>query len=230
MNSKVTLRRVSTLLKLVAVMASVVFTTSAHAIVAFTAVGTNVNGGNYAGLRLGNDFNVTGNGITITHLGVFDSFSDGLVNSHTVRLFVLTADNTGTDVGSVVVGSGTGAILDGVGANGGFRYAQLAQPIFLAPGTRGSVVAYNLFGVAGNVDDTYGDNGGIPSGNVTWHGRNRYNFDTNSVALPTFAAGDTNRHAAGSFLYFNGAIPEPTTAALGLLSLAGLMIRRRRIA
>ena len=223
-------RHLSATVKLLALLVTMVVTTSASAIVSFTAVGTNVNGGNFAGLRIGNDFSVGGNGITITHLGVFDSFSNGLINSHAARLFVLSADNTGVEVGNVTVGAGTVGILDGVGANGGFRYAELAAPIFLAPGTRAAVVAYNLFGVAGTNDDPYGDNAGDPTGNVTWFGHNRYDFDTNSTLLPTYRGSDGNRHAAASFLYFNGAIPEPTSATLGLLGLGSFLLRRRRLA
>jgi hypothetical protein len=224
-------RRVSAAVKVAAVLVMMAaFVPSANAIVAFNATGSNPNGGNFAGLRLGNDFSVSGNGVTVTHLGVYDSFANGLVTPHTVRLFSLSADNVGIELGSVVVPAGTAGTLDGVGSGHGFRYLELAAPIFLPAGTRGSVVAYNLFGVAGTNDDPYGDGAGDPTGNVAWFGHNRYIFDTASTGLPPYQGGDGNRHAAASFQYFNGAMPEPTTASLALIGIGGLFMRRRRAA
>jgi hypothetical protein len=170
----------------------------------------------------------------VTSLGVYDANANGLFAPHTVRLFTVAsdADTVGVELGSVVVPAGTSATLDGVGSGSGFRYIDLAAPIFLPAGTRGSVVAYSLTGIANNsvADDTYGDGAGDPTGSVSWFGHNRYDFNAGTTGLPTYRGGDGNRHAAASFQYFNGALPEPTTASLAIVGLAGLFMRRRRAA
>ena len=199
----------------------------ARANVSFTAAGSNPVTGDGA-LRIGNDFAVSGDGITITSLGIFVVSGNGLNASHSVSLFVLTGDDTGSVAGSVVLPAGTGGVLDGAGGSANaFRFVALDTPIYLPAGTRGSVVAYSLYSGANFTTDTFGDGAGLPTGNVAWFGHDRYNFDENTTGLPTYAGSDNNLHAAASFLYVDGSVPEPASLTLLLAASSALLLRRK---
>jgi PEP-CTERM motif len=193
---------------------------------AYTGLGATA-GGATGNLNIGREFSVTGDGITISALGVFDFGSDGLVNSHVVTLFSigsLGANPPATPItgGSVTIPAGTGATLDS-----GMRFENLAGSIYLPAGDY-SVIAYGLNSAGG---DPYGDNGGLPSGgNITHFGFDPYQFTANvSPAFPT--GGDGNNHSSASFQFVNGpVVPEPATVTLSMLGLGGLLLRRRRSA
>src|SRR3954452_18270503 len=112
--------------------------------IAYTGTGATA-GTNTGNLNIGRQFSVTGTGITLRDLGVWDNGGDGLVNSHAVTFFTINsgagaANATVTPItgGSVTVPAGTAAPLDT-----GFRFTSLPSPIFLAPGNY-SVVVYGL--------------------------------------------------------------------------------------
>src|SRR5581483_5828493 len=101
--------------------------------------------GNNGGLNIGHTFTVTGSGIKIFSLGVYDYHGDGLNASHVVALFSGTGSgSTPVAGGSVTVPSGTTAPL-----TNGFRMAPLAAPITLAAGNY-SVIAYQMNGGGGS--------------------------------------------------------------------------------
>src|SRR4051794_21043619 len=81
------------------------------AVIAYTGTGANAGaaGGN---LNIGRQFSVTGTGITVQDLGVWDGGGNGLVNSHTLTLFQINsgagaANASVTPIAGVSVPSGT---------------------------------------------------------------------------------------------------------------------------
>jgi len=149
------------------------------------------SGANGNHLNIGNTFNVSGAGITVYQLGVFDWQGDGLASSHMVTLF-----SNQTAIASVAVPAGTAAPL-----NDGFRFAPLATPVFLAAGQY-AVVAYQM-----NASDPYGDyNNSLPSdfntGASVTRGGGIYDFVTSTTAYPTQNGGGYNFISA-SFAYID---------------------------
>ncbi|WP_228008427.1 PEP-CTERM sorting domain-containing protein [Microcystis aeruginosa] len=173
-------------------------------------------------VNIGRQFTVTGSGITVIDLGVFDLGGNGLVDPHDVTLFKINsgagaanANVSAITGGSVNIASGTGASLES-----SFRFKALTNPIYLAPGNY-SVIAYGLkkFG------DPYGEGGQLPTGgNVSNIGFTPFQYVTaSSPAYPS--SGDANTAlSSASFRYNLGnttSVPEPS-AILGLLALGTL--------
>lgn len=193
--------------------------------VAYTDAGVRY-GGCGGNLNIGRQFDVTNDGITVSDLGVWDYQGNGLLDSHVITLFSLdwfgrNPPATVLPGGSVTVSSGTAATLDS-----GFRFAPLAERIYL-PAGKYSVVVYGL-----NSDgrDPYGDGGGYPNplNNVTDYRFDPFQFtDAVSPAYPS--AGDGLNHSSASFRFEMGpVVPEPSTfmlLALGGLS-AWIWVRR----
>jgi len=199
--------------------------TAQAALIAYT--GDSVNGGAAPGsLNIGRQFSVSGNGITVRDLGIFDFSSNGLVSNHTVTLFRILsgagAANAAVEAiagGSVTVPSGSGAAL----ANG-FRFASLLSPVYLSLGNY-SVIGYGFNTAA----DRYGDGGGYPTaGNVT---DIRFDpYQSTSAASPSYpSGGDVGNHSSASFRYDLGnTVPAPGVPALLLGGMAVLAWTRRR--
>lgn len=222
------MRRCALLLFGIGCLAVAVFPAHAPAaLIAYTGTGATA-GAATGNLNIGRQFSVTGTGITLQSLGVWDSGGDGLLDSHTVTFFTINSGAGGANANvtpitgaSVTVPAGTAAPL-----TSGFRFANLAAPIFLAPGNY-SVIAYGM----NSTTDRYGDNGGLPTGgNVSDIRFDPYQFTANtSPAYPN--AGDTGNHSSASFLYDLGnTTPEPgSLGLLGIFGAAALVSRSRRI-
>lgn len=201
--------RARLVIKAIIAMAAVVgLAASAGAqIMGFTADPTNTQYGTYAdnggasgGLNIGRTMAVSGGGIEVFQLGVYDFNSDGLATAHTVTLF--NAD-TQAAVASVTVPAGTSAPLINA-----FRFAPLNAPVFLPAGNY-SIVAYQMNGTNTQNSDPYG-NGNAPGfnggGNVS-PGAGIYDFVTSpSPAYPGSTSGE--QFAAVSFTYTN--VPPAT--------------------
>jgi hypothetical protein len=191
------------------------------------AVGNNTGSTNP--LNIGREFVVTGQGIYITSLGIFDADRSGneisMTNSHAVTLFKIgatgSANPSNTEITSVTVPSGLDASW-----SQGYAFAPIATT-YLAPGDY-AVIAYGLDD--GNI--AYGDgnnNGRLSSPNANDAHFDPYQFTSNaSPAFPT--GGDGNDHNGASFQFIT-AVPEPSSlVALAGLGAMGLfvLIRRRR--
>ena len=122
-------------------------------------------------VNIGRTMTVTGSGIEVFQLGVFDYQGEPLAAAHTVTLF----DSTQTPVASVTVPAGTTAPLINA-----FRFAPLGTPVFLPAGNY-SILAYQM-----TASDPYG-NGNAPGfnggGNVS-PGAGVYDFT--SSGSPTY--------------------------------------------
>lgn len=210
-----------------AVLGSMLFTVSTRGapVVGYTGTGA-VAGAATGNLNIGRQFSVTGSGITLRDLGVWDSGGDGLINSHAVQLFTINSGagaanaNVAPIAGAgLTVPAGTTAPLDS-----GFRFTSLSSGLFLAPGNY-SVVVYGL-NVSGG--DPYGDGGGFPTGgNVSDIRFDPFQFTANTS--PTYPnGGDTNNHSSASFRYDLGnTLPEPgSLAGLVIAAATGLLARR----
>jgi hypothetical protein len=175
--------------------------------------------------------------IRITALGIFDDGADGLTNAMPVGIYNFSTQTLVPGLSSTVPAGVTAPILGGTAAynsvptrSGGFRYVTLSTPVDLPAGTYSMVGAnFSSGGTTGpgnlKVDDygenapTFNDGGGLISLAPDSH------FDSGSaLAFPTANSAANYRFATTSFEFT--AVPEPTT--IGLLSLGGLLLMRRR--
>lgn len=141
---------------------------------------------NNSGLNIGHNFTVTGDGIKVFRLGVFDYQADGLNASHTVTL-LSRAGGIATAVpgGSVTVPAGTVAPL-----GSGFRFEALDAPITLPAGDY-SIIAYGMNG--GSSSDGYAEenaSGFNSNDSLIDNGYSPYEFVT--TGSPAFPSGGAN--------------------------------------
>lgn len=208
-------------------------------LIAFTDASTGSGPGGFGAggavpLNIGHEFTVTGGGINVTSLGVFDfttstqSGTGGLASSHVVTLFQVDplgtpSPTTVTPLASVTVPAGTAAPYES-----GFRFATI--PSTFLPAGDYAVIAYDL-----TASDPYGDPVGgnesfglpAPGNNIKDFRYDPYVVTGTPPASPTFPNGDngdTNEHASASFLFTN--VPEPTSAIL--FGAAGFVLASRR--
>ena len=135
--------------------------------------------GNNGGLNIGHTFIVSGTGITIYSLGVYNYQGNGLNASHTVALFTNSgSSSTPVPGGSITVPGGTTAPL-----KDGYRFWPLSSPITLAAGNY-SVIVYQMNG--GSSSDGYAEdnNTGFIGDAKVSNGGTTFNFDTSSY--PTY--------------------------------------------
>ena len=185
-----------------AVMVGLAASASAQ-VVGFTADPSTTTYGTYQTfngglLNIGRFMTVSGSGIEVFQLGVYDYQGEPLAAPHTVTLF----DSTQTPVASVTVPAGTAAPLINA-----FRFAPLGTPVFLPAGNY-SILAYQM-----TASDPYG-NGNAPGfnggGNVS-PGNGIYDFTADgSPDYPNgsdvnngWSVTDSEQFAAVSFTYTN---------------------------
>ena len=164
--------------------------------VGFTADPVNTTRGTYQDaanggvLNIGRTMTVSGSGIEVLQLGVYDYQSDGMAEAHTVTLF--NADSQ-TALATVTVPSGTGSPLINA-----YRFVTLPTPVFL-PAGHYAVVAYHM-----DDNDPYGNgNAAGINGSPNLSGNaGLYDF-VNSVSPAYPGSGSGEWFASGSFTYTN---------------------------
>jgi hypothetical protein len=151
--------------------------------------------GNNGGLNIGHKFTVSGSGIQIFSLGVYDYQGNGLNASHVVALFTNNgAASSPIAGGSVTVPAGTAATL-----KSGFRFAPLTAPVTLPAGNY-AVIAYQMNGGGGSDGYAEANNTGfIGDGKVSDAG-GTFNFDTAGFPTYPYQNGAGNL-ASSSFTY-----------------------------
>ena len=151
--------------------------------------------GNNGGLNIGHKFTVSGSGISIFSLGVYDYQGNGLNASHVVALFTNSgAASSLITGGSVTVPAGTAATL-----KNGFRFAPLTAPVTLPAGNY-AVIAYQMNGGGGSDGYAEANNTGfIGDGKVSDAG-GTFNFDTAGFPTYPYQNGAGNL-ASSSFTY-----------------------------
>ena len=180
--------------------------------------------------QLGDDFTTGTNGITITAVGGFDDDGDGTAGSLVWQLFNVT---TGALVHSETIAA-SGARTPGSTINDNYVWKSLGAPLYLAPSTTYSAVAYGF----DSVDKNFNTNLNPTTLDVVFNtldltaAGGRYSSGTGST-LPTTGAGNTASTQAYNFgaatFDYQGGVPEPTTFVVwSLLGLAGTYLWRRK--
>jgi hypothetical protein len=217
----------NTLLIALAMLGASSFTAISAPITAYNGTAFTIPGGAGGDLSIGRQFDVTGSGITIQSLGVFDFGNKGLLTSNVVRLFSITANGAGGGSPVAITGGSVTVAAGGSATASSFQFQSLA-PIFLAAG-KYSVIAYNM-DIGG---DVYGDNQpagtGLPvaGNNITNIAYSAYQFSIVDPAYPNSGFG--NNLASTSFQFDVGnTIPEPGTWALLAFGLTTVTVLRRR--
>lgn len=187
-------------------------------------------GGAGGNLNIGHEFSVTGSGITVQELGVYDVGAHVLLDNHAVTLFSISNFGVPTSVTPLA----SVGIAAGLSSASEFVYAPLSSPLFLPAGRYG-IIAYDLNSTG---RDPYGDGGGLPDGVATlspnveddlYAGTRFDPYQFSGGPSPNFpTAGDANDHSSASFHYDIGnTTPEPASLTLIGLSSLGLLARRR---
>jgi MYXO-CTERM domain-containing protein len=169
----------------------------------------------------GYDITVGSSTIWVTSLGYYDPGHDGVADPNAqVGIYELVGPNESLD--SVTAGSTASGFV------GDYRFIALETPIELAANTTYRVVAN-----VGNVSGT--SHNETPLGGIPTFGSD-LTINTSSSYSATIAGGGLTRPSLasgapmiylGNFEYTTTPVPEPSAALLGLLSLGGLLRRRR---
>ena len=181
------------------------------------------------GLTLGNgpftlgwSFNVTGNGIFVTDLAVYDQLGAPLLDTHEVGIW----DAAGVLVDSVVIPAG-GGILE-IDQGGAQTWRDLPAPVFLAPGT------YTIGATWNNVLDPMIFPGTLAGeGLANFNGPNvmliQNEYIAGGFAEPINTTGDNMSYFGPNFEVQSRVVPEPGTLMMlgtGVLGLAGALRRK----
>ncbi len=171
---------------------------------------------------LGYDFQVNaGKAITITELGAYDSGADGLLASHTVRIYSIGG---GTLYAGATIPAGAAATY-----SNGYRFVSLASPITLGPGD----YSLCLMEIGGGADQNYNAGGGLAgalngglAGEVAFIGKSRWSPTVG--AYPSNLDTSIYQYGAASMVFRGmdvGSLPAASPvqiAGSGTLDLNGL--------
>ncbi len=160
------------------------------------------------------DINGTKTGVTVN-----GGSSDGKIN--TSGLYARWGDNINWNSTCWTSGNDLATIDWDTVADAGLVYSFSS--------TGGTSVAFTLLDAEGTaIVDTYATAGALKSASAT---ASTISFDDSVIGVYYFNGGVTETDAkalAKSAAVMTGTVPEPTTATLSLLALAGLAARRRR--
>lgn len=174
---------------------------------------------------LGMDFDVLEGSLLVSRLGAFDSGQDGFVGSINVGIF---DRNTTTLISSATLTTANTVLI---GQSRFFDVADFSlvqgQYSIVAQGFSNSDLNGNA--VNGGTPPTINDGGGV----IDFVGGGRFSTTPALVYPTTIDGGPANRYDAGTFEFtaVAAAAPEPGTfafLAVGLLPVAGVVVRRRR--
>jgi len=176
--------------------------------------GTETTG--FANRTQGFNFFTNAVAVTISHLGFYDSGSDGLNQSHEVGIW--TADGS-TLLASAIVPSGTAGTLDS-----GFRFVAIT-PIVLAANTEYLVGAFN----GNNTDPITRFATATTDPRITL-GSTRFDSTFTGVfTAPTGAQGTSfDDGYFGPNFQIDGNVPEPGAITLVASGIVLVILRRRR--
>ena len=188
--------------------------TPAHAqAFSFTGVSTTSD----ANATIGETFTVGATAISVTDLGVWDKFPDGLADAHPVTIW----NAGGTSVASATVPSGTtGALI------GEYRYTSLPSPVTLSANTTYIITAY--YPTSNDGLPAFTSTSNITSATGVSYGAARGRLDN---AFPTADFFNRPEYVNANFVFTGSAsaTPEPgVTALLTGLSVVGTGIFARR--
>ncbi len=158
-------------------------------------------------------FDVTSS-VTVTQLGVFDFQDNGLAESHDVGIW----DSAGSLLASTLIGSGTGALLDG-----GFRYNDITD-FTLNVGTNYVIAATNW-----DVDHMIVNASSVLTINPIVFGGGRYSDTSGILEMPTII-NPVNSYFGPNFMIDITPVPLPASVWLfgsGLIGIIGLARRKK---
>jgi uncharacterized protein (TIGR03382 family) len=192
----------------------------AHAAVLYEAPNDTQSNTFLVGYTIGASFTVGASDVSVSHLGIYDQGSNGLVGTYDLGLW--SANDTTTPLAQVSISGGTSAT-----AINYFQYTSLATPITLVSGE-----TYYIGAFYGSAADGWGDSPSLPAGIsssfVNYVGRVQAGP---SLTFPTISGQPGAPYTAINFQY--SVIPEPANAAslaaMALLAFAGLQRRRKAL-
>ncbi|HEY8961059.1 MAG TPA: MYXO-CTERM sorting domain-containing protein, partial [Luteolibacter sp.] len=195
---------------------------AASAIISLTGETTTTGSSGSVDFVSGYDITVGSSALWVTSLGYYDPGHDGLADpTAQVGIYDLPGIN-GTLLGSVQAGTST------TNFSGDYRFIELATPIELLANTTYRVVA-NVGNVSGTSHNETPLEGTVTAGpDLTVNTITGYSGVVTNGGLNKTGSPSTTLHIyLGNFEYSTTPVPEPSAALLGLLSLGGLLRRRR---
>jgi len=197
-------------------------THAASAIISLTGESVTTGSSGTVNNVFGYDITVGSSAIWVTSLGYYDPGHDGVADGNAQVGIYDPVGINGTPLGSVTAGSTASGFV------GDYRFIELSTPIMLEANTTYRVAA-NLGNVSGTSHNETPINGTPTFGSdLTINTSSSYSAIVPGGGLirPNLSSGAPMIYL-GNFEYSTTPVPEPSAALLGLLSLGGLLRRRR---